>query len=159
MDQQTIDAIRTKLKVYEVISIWKDYEFPKLPYYEYFNHPNLEAQRYSVAVYFIRLGSWETGYYFSFYGKQPELEMYIQSFLENSETIKGNFPVMYQHILYYSNELLNGSPGRGPYWKFRMAYPLKKALRLEIENNLNFDLSQSTMDDILNELQIEPYRE
>lgn len=164
LEQQIVESVKVGLSGFEIGYFHTGQWFPQMPYYKYFNHLDKEIRRYSIATFVVRLGNWEAGssYYFSDRKqtklKQPELELYIQAFLKNKEMIKKDFPSMYQYILYFSKELLEGSAIRGEIWKFRMAYPLKKELKNEIDNNnLNVKNVRFSTKYLLREFQLQPF--
>lgn len=164
LEQQIMDSVKVGLSGFEIGYFHTGQEFLQMPYHEYFNHADKEVRRYSIATFVVRLGNWEAGssYYFSDTKqtklKQPELELYIQTFLKNKEMIKIDFPSMYQYILYFSKKLLEGSATSGEIWKFRMVYPLKKELENEIDNNnLNVKSVRFSTKYLLREFQLQPF--
>ena len=163
VEQQVVESVKIGLNGFEIGYFHTGQEFPQIPYYEYFNHSDIEVRRYSIAAFVVRLGNWEAGSSFYFSDtertklKQPELELYVQTFLKSKEMIKNDFPSMYQYTLYFSKKLLEGSASRGQLWKFRMAYSLKKDLKNEINNNLNIKSVQFSSKYLLREFKLHPF--
>ncbi|QFF99254.1 hypothetical protein PB01_10665 [Psychrobacillus glaciei] len=163
MEEQIVESVRAGLKGFEIGDFHLGLSFPQMPYYQYFSHSDIEVRRYSIATFVVRLGNWKEGSSFHFSHteriklNQPELEVYIQTFLKSKEMIKKDFPSMYQHVLFFSKILLEGSATRGQTWKFRMAYPLKKELKNEIDFNLNVKSTLLSTKYLLKEFQLQPF--
>lgn len=79
-------------------------EFHHYPYYLYFDDPDKELRRYSVGIFTIWLGYWNTGCSFRFF-KQSELYKYIKSLVKYKEEIEKEFPVLFNYIVYFLIEL------------------------------------------------------
>ena len=86
-------------------------------YYQYFSHSDFEVRKYSLLVFAAGLGNWfmkscfifrpleelERGKYLDLY----HFECYVKSFIDNSEAIKQEFPLLYNAIVYYLIRLDN----------------------------------------------------
>lgn len=79
-------------------------EFPHYPYNFYFDDSDKELRRYSVGIFTIWLGYWNTGCSFRFI-KQSELYKYIKTLVEYQEEIEKEFPVSFNYIVYFLIEL------------------------------------------------------
>ena len=84
---------------------------------EYFSHSDFEVRKYSLLVFAAGLGNWFMNSCFIFRpleklerGKYLDLyhfECYVKSFIDNSEAIKQEFPLLYNAIVYYLIRLDN----------------------------------------------------
>ncbi|MCH7323132.1 carbamoyl-phosphate synthase small subunit [Solibacillus sp. MA9] len=78
--------------------------FPHYPYHFYFGDPDKELRRYSVGIFTIWLGYWNTGCSFRF-TKQSELYKYIKTLIEYQEEIEKEFPASFNYIVFFLMEL------------------------------------------------------
>ena len=78
--------------------------FPHYPYYLYFGDSDKELRRYSIGIFTIWLGYWNTGCSFRF-TKQSELYKYIKVLVEYQEEIEKDFPVLFNYIVSFLIEL------------------------------------------------------
>lgn len=83
-------------------------------YYLYFNHPDSETRKYALLVFGAALGNthMQSATVFSTLKQQQKdlsytpnkvniLENYVRSFIDNSDSIKHEFPYLYKLIIYY----------------------------------------------------------
>ncbi|WP_339264039.1 carbamoyl-phosphate synthase small subunit [Solibacillus sp. FSL W7-1472] len=78
--------------------------FPHYPCYLYFSNSDKELRRYSIGIFSIWLGYWNTGCSFRF-TKQSELYKYIKALVEYQEEIEKDFPVLFNYIVSFLIEL------------------------------------------------------
>ncbi|WP_336046296.1 carbamoyl-phosphate synthase small subunit [Solibacillus ferritrahens] len=78
--------------------------FPQYPYYLYFGDSDKELRRYSVSIFTIWLGYWNSGCSFRF-TKQSELYKYIKALVEQQEEIEKDFPVVFNYLVSFLIEL------------------------------------------------------
>lgn len=78
--------------------------FPHYPYYLYFGDSDKELRRYSVSIFTIWLGYWNSGCSFRF-TKQSELYKYIKALIEYQEEIEKDFPVVFNYLVSFLIEL------------------------------------------------------
>ncbi|MEK3765900.1 carbamoyl-phosphate synthase small subunit [Solibacillus sp. FSL K6-4121] len=78
--------------------------FPHYPYYLYFGDADKELRRYSVGIFTIWLGYWNSGCSFRF-TKQSELYKYIKALVEYQEEIEKDFPVLFNYIISFLMDL------------------------------------------------------
>lgn len=89
-------------------------------YYLYFSHQDLEIRKYSLLVFLVGLGNWFLGSAYIFRpikelkkasdfdkNKVYHFEEYIQSFIDNRESIKQEFPLLYNRLVWYLIRLDN----------------------------------------------------
>ena len=138
-------------------------------YYQYFSHQDLEVRKYSLLVFATALGNWhlESAQIFRSIKelkKYPEFnkdkvyhfEDYVQSFLDNKDAIKQDFPLLYNRLVWYLLRLNN---------KKRCEYIFRtvdKQLLIELrqvltETGIDASVFQNNYNDILREVGITPY--
>lgn len=79
-------------------------KFPHYPYHLFFDDSDKELRRYSIGIFTIWLGYWNTGCSFRFI-KQSELYKYIKSLIEYQKEIEKDFPVLFNYIVSFLLEL------------------------------------------------------
>ncbi|MEK5208283.1 hypothetical protein [Psychrobacillus sp. FSL H8-0510] len=83
-------------------------------YFKYFNHPDPELRKYSLLIFMSGLGDTWLGstsvftplkerekYEYPEPNKAYIFEDYIKSFLENRESIKKDYPLLYENLIRY----------------------------------------------------------
>ncbi|KOS68940.1 hypothetical protein AEA09_10540 [Lysinibacillus contaminans] len=138
-------------------------------YYLYFSHPDPEIRKYSLLVFLVGLGNWQLGSayifrsikelkkYEDFDEKKVYLfEDYVQSFLDNREDIKQEFPLLYNRLVWYLLRLDNQK-------RFEYIFrSVDKQLFIElrqvlIESGIDASILPSNLNNILREVGIIPY--
>ncbi|CAM3066774.1 hypothetical protein FITA111629_01475 [Filibacter tadaridae] len=89
-------------------------------YYQYFTHPDNEVRKWSLLIFAGGLGNWhlesaqifrtikELKKYSEFNKyKAYHFEDYVQSFLDNKDAIKQDFPLLYNQLVWYLLRLDN----------------------------------------------------
>ena len=91
-------------------------------YYQYFSHSDFEVRKYSLLVFAAGLGNWfmkssfifrpieelERGKHLHWHQDRIyQFESYVKSFVDNSEAIKQEFPLLYNAIVCYLLQLDN----------------------------------------------------
>lgn len=81
-------------------------------FYLYFSNPDYESRKYSLLIFCMGLGNWDSKSAFIFHqhddidqGKEYILENYVRAFLVNREGIKLEFPYLYDAIIHFLNHL------------------------------------------------------
>lgn len=133
-------------------------------YFKYFSHSDIEVRKYSLLIFAAGLGNWFVGSSIIFHPIEEHkkemrfqsskdniynFEDYVRSFINNRETIKQEFPILYNLIVYYLFQLDN---------KKRFEYifsSVDKQLFIELRQVLNYsrlDEHQINFNDLLREV-------
>ncbi|ATP40832.1 hypothetical protein CSE16_12695 [Solibacillus sp. R5-41] len=138
-------------------------------YYLYFSDPDPEIRKYSLLVFFVGLGNWQLGSAYIFRpikelkkyqdfdeNKVYRFEDYVQSFLDNRENIKQEFPYLYDDLVWYLLRLDNQK-------RFEYIFrSVDKQLFIElrqvlIESGIDANIFPNNLNNILREVGITPY--
>ena len=127
MSKNVVDKAKRNLIGTEEGWYWFDFDYNARwskenfhEFYRYFSHHNVEVRKYSLLVFAAGLGNWayDSSHIFApikELKKRPDydpdkeyyFEEYVKSFLDNSESIKKEFPLLYQLIIKFLIQLDN----------------------------------------------------
>lgn len=130
---------------------------PDYPYYSYFGDSDKELRRYSVGIFAIWLGYWNTGCAFRFY-KQSELYKYIKNLVEYKEEIQKDFPISFGYIALFLIELTENNRYSEDYRMKPYIIEIVKTDFLKTKaNNIEAYTQKFNYTEFLKELKIQDY--
>lgn len=133
-------------------------------YFQYFSHPDDEVRKWSLLIFAGGLGNWRLGsarIFSLIEGKKTyQFEDYVRSFLDHRVSIKQEFPLLYNRLVWYLLWLDNRKPFDTiftSYFSYRSYICPKKKLFNELrqvltESEIDARKFPNNLEDILKEV-------
>lgn len=171
MSKEVVEKAKQILKGiqfdFEITFDWRSTYYES--YYKYFSHSDVEVRKYALLIFVGALGNWrlESAHIFSSteeinnnktidMDKVYHFEDYIRSFLKHKESIKQEYPLLYNKILWYLLWLDNKKPFESIFTSIDIQL-LNELRNVLAESGVDASKFQNNFQDIIKELGFTPH--